>query len=940
MSKKNIAVLLASVIILSACGGKNKEQSQKEKIDVSLFEENDKKRSKYKGYTVEDVYIDGKKVKIDVQSHGEHYHIIFNGKKYMISKEQYDKLKTPNNDIVLSDDNEEKSLSEINADEIESYFKHGDHWHIKLKDGSEIVTFDDPSKIAIGKERYVQTVSKDKLNSKEIVSKWKHGDHWHVRLADGTEYITYDNPNDISFRNDSNVSSKNSEIVEVVGADKLDNKKIVSIRKHGDHWHVKTADGKEYVTYDDPSGKQTIDEVVKGNPDNSGSKDNKEKEDLNKDSEKINVTKIVKHDDHYHVTINGREQIMNDAELKELERKVGTLPKIEVWKNEDIHENEQKKEFEMHLHGVKGHYHPQDEMNIEAHSHKEKDIVSYKWYVKRSDSNSFEEIKGQNGKFLKIKVTLKEHNSIIKVEAFDKFKNVIDTCSKKIEVIDHGSHDNEHISEKEPHVDMHFHGDTEYEDGEALQIYAHSGVKSVKGYKWFIKKTTDNDFNEIKGKTEAIFEMKVDLSFDKSILKAVAVDTSGKVVDHYAVELSVSEAIDETSKNAENLMINDLKINPKIVELLKSKKDIQVAGNAKFPYDTKDKEKIIKFLSQVIYINLEDIENVENDPVMKYLNNIQGFSFSKNIDDKKINKLLDENKSLCKTLDYLSFNASPITNLQFLNKLNDFGQLELDSIDEKALTFEGVKTEKLEKLWKLYIQDSNITSVEFLKKMPKIAKLNLSNTKITDLSAVENLKELVIFTFTNNKTDNLSVLENCSNLQQLIIDKTTNTKGKQVDLSFVNNTKINTLLMKDCKTSDLTALNGNSNLKQLDASNSYDLKADKLPNLPNIEGINLSGTFMTSLKDIPIYPKLKALAMDRTGLENLEGIQNQPSLEMATFVGCMINTFEISSPAIKLRALSLTDNKISSWKGYKENFPNVKNVIVVNNPIHKNKPQN
>lgn len=31
MNKKNIAVLLASVIILSACGGKNKEQSQKEK---------------------------------------------------------------------------------------------------------------------------------------------------------------------------------------------------------------------------------------------------------------------------------------------------------------------------------------------------------------------------------------------------------------------------------------------------------------------------------------------------------------------------------------------------------------------------------------------------------------------------------------------------------------------------------------------------------------------------------------------------------------------------------------------------------------------------------------------------------------------------------------------------------------------------------------------
>lgn len=45
---------------------------------------------------------------------------------------------------------------------------------------------------------------------------------------------------------------------------------------------MKTADGKEYVTYDDPTGKQSIDEVAKENPDDSGSKDNKGKEDLNK----------------------------------------------------------------------------------------------------------------------------------------------------------------------------------------------------------------------------------------------------------------------------------------------------------------------------------------------------------------------------------------------------------------------------------------------------------------------------------------------------------------------------------------------------------------------------------------------------------------------------------------------------------------------------------
>ena len=55
-------MLLLSALVLSACGSK-KEVKKKEKIDGSLFEENDSKKRKYKGYTVEEVYINGKKLK-------------------------------------------------------------------------------------------------------------------------------------------------------------------------------------------------------------------------------------------------------------------------------------------------------------------------------------------------------------------------------------------------------------------------------------------------------------------------------------------------------------------------------------------------------------------------------------------------------------------------------------------------------------------------------------------------------------------------------------------------------------------------------------------------------------------------------------------------------------------------------------------------------------
>ena len=42
-------------------------------------------------------------------------------------------------------------------------------------------------------------------------------------------------------------------LVSVVSRNKLRGLNVRSILKHGDHWHVYTADGREYLTYEDPS---------------------------------------------------------------------------------------------------------------------------------------------------------------------------------------------------------------------------------------------------------------------------------------------------------------------------------------------------------------------------------------------------------------------------------------------------------------------------------------------------------------------------------------------------------------------------------------------------------------------------------------------------------------------------------------------------------------
>ena len=89
------------------------------------------------------------------------------------------------------------------------------------------------------------------VDSDQIVKVIKHGDHWHVFTKDGREIITYTDPSRATS------SSQLTNTAKVVGGDSLRamaGNGVVRILKHGDHYHVYTADGHEYITYDDPSG--------------------------------------------------------------------------------------------------------------------------------------------------------------------------------------------------------------------------------------------------------------------------------------------------------------------------------------------------------------------------------------------------------------------------------------------------------------------------------------------------------------------------------------------------------------------------------------------------------------------------------------------------------------------------------------------------------------
>lgn len=263
--------------------------------------------------------------------------------------------------------------AEIKKDDIVRSYKHGDHWHVFTKDGKEHITYTDPSKLGDGNSlSLVSVVSKSKLRGLNVTSILKHGDHWHIYTADGKEYLTYENPSSMfpnitvgtyvgSHSSNRNRGNSNNYSHTNIIEEKKD--RVVKILRHGDHWHIYTESGKEYISYTDPTSKYPNVEVGEYKGNHSDSQDNTENEKPNVPSaseklfearknlnivnvlgknpvDRYDIVKILKHGDHYHIYDSKGNEGITYTNPKSL------YPEAEFGEYQGNHGDENKKPFE------------------------------------------------------------------------------------------------------------------------------------------------------------------------------------------------------------------------------------------------------------------------------------------------------------------------------------------------------------------------------------------------------------------------------------------------------------------------------------------------------------------------------------------------------------------------------------------------------------------
>ena len=252
--------------------------------------------------------------------------------------------------------------SEIKKEDIAKIVKHGDHWHVFTKDGREKITYKDPNKLQnTSNLEMVSVVGKSRLKGQNVVAIKKHGDHWHVYLRNGGEYITYEDPSamfphikvgtyvgshsDHRKHNNKRMDARTiaHEKQKIKQTIEKNDERVIKILKHGDHYHIYTSKGNEFVSYTDPRSlypnaeygqyvgthanrKQMIEKIIREDRQKQKNKETSKKTLAKQNSDKLikdeklvkvednkkkhNIVKILKHGDHWHIyTKNGEDFI-------------------------------------------------------------------------------------------------------------------------------------------------------------------------------------------------------------------------------------------------------------------------------------------------------------------------------------------------------------------------------------------------------------------------------------------------------------------------------------------------------------------------------------------------------------------------------------------------------------------------------------------------------
>ncbi|HRE76670.1 MAG TPA: COR domain-containing protein [Flavobacterium sp.] len=252
-------------------------------------------------------------------------------------------------------------------------------------------------------------------------------------------------------------------------------------------------------------------------------------------------------------------------------------------------------------------------------------------------------------------------------------------------------------------------------------------------------------------------------------------------------------------------------------------------------------------------------------------------------------------------LKILVMNGS-IENLKY-SELSQLSELYLEENDISNIDF----LESFTSLEILEVRHNNLSDISILSKFHNLIKLNLWSNKISDLSPLSKLKNLNHLTLWDNNIEDISSLSNLENLSFLDLDG-----NKIKSLAALKRLKkIKMLYISENQIEDISPLAGFSNLTSLSMRNNPNVNIQALGNIKNLSTLDLGECNIRTYWPISQLTKLTNLSLVSNGINDLSFLTDLKALETLNLSFNLITDISPLKNLFGLRELFLQNNLIT-----------------------------
>lgn len=164
--------------------------------------------------------------------------------------------------------------------------------------------------------------------------------------------------------------------------------------------------------------------------------------------------------------------------------------------------------------------------------------------------------------------------------------------------------------------------------------------------------------------------------------------------------------------------------------------------------------------------------------------------------------------------------------------------------------------------------------------MEVLYDINLNETEVTDITGLEYAKNLTSFSARKKDLKTLKPLKNLENLERLTI---TYLELEDPILEFSSKVNLNYVMIIETNISDLSFLEGMTNMKSITVNRSGVSNIDSLEKLNNLEHVNFHSNNITDIEPLRGKSKITSLNFQSNeSLANIEPLEELESLENIT----------------------------------------------------------